>query len=317
MTGPRSLSPETGSPPRNSPARSPARLSAARPRRPDPHAQTRPGPRGANRGPVYFEMGAPGRAALDELARRLGGPHGPVLRPPAGWVLPDLYDPDGNEMRFYVTGEGRRRRTGPHGCTMLPPVPGSSSSTALTWPRGREHRHTPAPRRRAANRDAGSDLRTQPSHREGPRRPPRRPQRPPSAEGETRYAIPDSAARRRPTRTGDTGHPDLSSDVLRPGARLRRQPRRSCCPEADCPGTCLAVAGRAQGRSLRTPKCYGRTTARLRRAEAGENHRGCQPAATAGHVTIAEEADHGDYGYAKPATRPAQPLSQPLLCGWP
>jgi catechol 2,3-dioxygenase-like lactoylglutathione lyase family enzyme len=60
-------------------------------------------------GRVYFEMGAPDKAALDELARRLdnlGEPHGPVLRTPAGWLLPDLHDPDGHEMRFYVTGEG-------------------------------------------------------------------------------------------------------------------------------------------------------------------------------------------------------------------
>lgn len=60
-------------------------------------------------GRVYFEMGTPDKAALDELARHLddlGEPHGPVLRTPAGWVLPDLYDPDGHEMRFYVTGEG-------------------------------------------------------------------------------------------------------------------------------------------------------------------------------------------------------------------
>ena len=60
-------------------------------------------------GRVYFEMGAPDKAALDELARLLddlGEPHGPVLRTPAGWLLPGLYDPDGHEMRCYVTGEG-------------------------------------------------------------------------------------------------------------------------------------------------------------------------------------------------------------------
>ena len=63
----------------------------------------------ATAGRVYFEMGAPDKAALDELARRLddlGEPHGPVLRTPAGWLLPDLHDPDGHEMRFYVTGDG-------------------------------------------------------------------------------------------------------------------------------------------------------------------------------------------------------------------
>jgi catechol 2,3-dioxygenase-like lactoylglutathione lyase family enzyme len=63
----------------------------------------------ATAGRVYFEMGAPDEAALDELARRLDDlcePHGPVLRTPIGWVLPDLHDPDGHEMRFYVTDEG-------------------------------------------------------------------------------------------------------------------------------------------------------------------------------------------------------------------
>jgi catechol 2,3-dioxygenase-like lactoylglutathione lyase family enzyme len=60
-------------------------------------------------GRVYFEMGAPDKVALDELARHLGDlgePHGPVLRTPVGWLLPDLYDPDDHEIRFYVTGEG-------------------------------------------------------------------------------------------------------------------------------------------------------------------------------------------------------------------
>jgi catechol 2,3-dioxygenase-like lactoylglutathione lyase family enzyme len=68
-----------------------------------------PGHAADSAGRVYFEMGAPDKAALDELARRLdnlGEPHGPVLCTPAGWVLPDLYDPDGHEVRFYVTGEG-------------------------------------------------------------------------------------------------------------------------------------------------------------------------------------------------------------------
>jgi catechol 2,3-dioxygenase-like lactoylglutathione lyase family enzyme len=67
-----------------------------------------PGHAAATAGRVYFEMGAPDKAALDELARRLdslGEPHGPVLATPAGWLLPDLRDPDGHEMRFYVTGE--------------------------------------------------------------------------------------------------------------------------------------------------------------------------------------------------------------------
>ena len=68
-----------------------------------------PGHAADSAGRVYFEMGAPDKAALDELARRLdnlGEPHGPVLCTPAGWVLPDLHDPDGHEIRCYVTGEG-------------------------------------------------------------------------------------------------------------------------------------------------------------------------------------------------------------------
>ena len=74
-------------------------------------------------------MGTPDKAALDELARRLddlGEPHGPVRRTPAGWVLPDLYDPDGHEVRFYVTGEGAPTADRPARMHDAGPVPGSS-----------------------------------------------------------------------------------------------------------------------------------------------------------------------------------------------
>jgi catechol 2,3-dioxygenase-like lactoylglutathione lyase family enzyme len=57
---------------------------------------------------VYFEMGVPDRAALDELAAhldQLGEPHGPVVQTPIGWLLPGLHDPDGHEMRFYFSDE--------------------------------------------------------------------------------------------------------------------------------------------------------------------------------------------------------------------
>ena len=55
---------------------------------------------------VYFEMGAPDRAALDGWAQRLdalGVGHGPVVRTPIGWLLPGVFDPDGHEMRLYVS----------------------------------------------------------------------------------------------------------------------------------------------------------------------------------------------------------------------
>ena len=56
-------------------------------------------------GAVYFEMGVPNKAALDDLAGHLddvGEKHGPVVETPVGWVLPGLRDPDGHEVRFYV-----------------------------------------------------------------------------------------------------------------------------------------------------------------------------------------------------------------------
>jgi hypothetical protein len=55
---------------------------------------------------VYFEMGVPDLAALKDLAERLDGleiGHGPVARTPIGWLLPGVFDPDGHEMRFYVS----------------------------------------------------------------------------------------------------------------------------------------------------------------------------------------------------------------------
>ena len=55
---------------------------------------------------VYFEMGAPDTVALDGWAQRLdvlGVGHGPVVRTPIGWLLPGVFDPDGHEMRFYVS----------------------------------------------------------------------------------------------------------------------------------------------------------------------------------------------------------------------
>ena len=55
---------------------------------------------------VYFEMGVPDTVALEALTERLDGldvGHGPVVRTPIGWLLPGVIDPDGHEMRFYVS----------------------------------------------------------------------------------------------------------------------------------------------------------------------------------------------------------------------
>lgn len=55
---------------------------------------------------VYFEMGVPDRAALQDLATRLDAlsvARGPLVRTPIGWLLPGVFDPDGHEMRFYVS----------------------------------------------------------------------------------------------------------------------------------------------------------------------------------------------------------------------
>ena len=76
---------------------------------------------------VYFEMGVPDAGTLKDLAERLDAletDHGPVVRTPVGWLLPGVIDPDGHEMRFYVSEPQevidpqhpiRIRDAGPHG----------------------------------------------------------------------------------------------------------------------------------------------------------------------------------------------------------
>ncbi|MGW4354000.1 VOC family protein [Nocardia sp. NPDC004582] len=52
----------------------------------------------------FFSIGVPDRAALETLARHLSGlgeSHAGVHRASLGWILPDLHDPDGHEIRFY------------------------------------------------------------------------------------------------------------------------------------------------------------------------------------------------------------------------
>lgn len=54
----------------------------------------------------YFAIGVPDRAAIADLAARLtalGEEHAGVHRASTGWILPNLHDPDGHEVRFYTT----------------------------------------------------------------------------------------------------------------------------------------------------------------------------------------------------------------------
>lgn len=53
----------------------------------------------------YFVIGVPDKASLEALAARLdaqGAAYGGVHRASFGWILPDLHDPDGHEVRFYT-----------------------------------------------------------------------------------------------------------------------------------------------------------------------------------------------------------------------
>jgi catechol 2,3-dioxygenase-like lactoylglutathione lyase family enzyme len=53
----------------------------------------------------YFSIGVPDKAAMDELASRLtalGEAHAGVHWATIGWILPELHDPDGHEVRFYT-----------------------------------------------------------------------------------------------------------------------------------------------------------------------------------------------------------------------
>ena len=53
----------------------------------------------------YFSIGVPDKDAIDRLAGRLTGlgePHAGVHWASIGWILPELHDPDGHEVRFYT-----------------------------------------------------------------------------------------------------------------------------------------------------------------------------------------------------------------------
>jgi catechol 2,3-dioxygenase-like lactoylglutathione lyase family enzyme len=54
----------------------------------------------------YFAIGVPSKEAIEDLAARLtalGEQHGGVHFATIGWILPQLHDPDGHEVRFYTT----------------------------------------------------------------------------------------------------------------------------------------------------------------------------------------------------------------------
>jgi catechol 2,3-dioxygenase-like lactoylglutathione lyase family enzyme len=53
----------------------------------------------------YFAIGVPDKQAIDQLAARLialGEQHAGVHWASIGWILPELHDPDGHEVRFYT-----------------------------------------------------------------------------------------------------------------------------------------------------------------------------------------------------------------------
>lgn len=53
----------------------------------------------------YFAIGVPDKAAIEDLAERLTGygeAHAGMHFATIGWILPDLHDPDGHEVRFYT-----------------------------------------------------------------------------------------------------------------------------------------------------------------------------------------------------------------------
>jgi catechol 2,3-dioxygenase-like lactoylglutathione lyase family enzyme len=59
----------------------------------------------------YFAIGVPDREQIERLAAHLsalGEPHAGVHRATTGWILPELHDPDGHEVRFYTIEDHRQ-----------------------------------------------------------------------------------------------------------------------------------------------------------------------------------------------------------------
>jgi catechol 2,3-dioxygenase-like lactoylglutathione lyase family enzyme len=68
----------------------------------------------------YFAIGVPDKDAIDELAARLtsfGEQHAGVHWATIGWILPELHDPDGHEVRFYTVQQ--HRELDPDGVTIV------------------------------------------------------------------------------------------------------------------------------------------------------------------------------------------------------
>jgi catechol 2,3-dioxygenase-like lactoylglutathione lyase family enzyme len=68
----------------------------------------------------YFAIGVPDQEAIGQLAGRLtalGERHAGVHRASIGWILPDLHDPDGHEVRFYT--HQHHTEPGPGGVTTV------------------------------------------------------------------------------------------------------------------------------------------------------------------------------------------------------
>jgi catechol 2,3-dioxygenase-like lactoylglutathione lyase family enzyme len=64
-----------------------------------------PGRARAAAGFDYFSIGVPDKEAIECLAARLtalGDQHAGVHWASIGWILPELHDPDGHEVRFYT-----------------------------------------------------------------------------------------------------------------------------------------------------------------------------------------------------------------------
>lgn len=54
----------------------------------------------------FFSIGVPDKTSIESLAAHLtdlGEDHAGVHLAGVGWILPDLHDPDGHEVRFYTT----------------------------------------------------------------------------------------------------------------------------------------------------------------------------------------------------------------------
>jgi catechol 2,3-dioxygenase-like lactoylglutathione lyase family enzyme len=63
----------------------------------------------------YFSIGVPSRDDVEALASRLtalGEEHAGVHWASIGWILPELHDPDGHEVRFYTIEEHRHLESG-------------------------------------------------------------------------------------------------------------------------------------------------------------------------------------------------------------